>query len=49
MLFLPAKSNGEVDFDYMKRNIRAIEKLTIADVVKYKDKLIATTRRVVGA
>lgn len=27
----------------------ANEKLAIADVAKYKDKLIATTRRVVGA
>lgn len=39
----------EINFDYMKRYIRAIEKLAIADVAKYKDKLIATTRRVVGA
>ena len=39
----------DIDFDYMKRYIRAIEKLAIADVAKYKDKLIATTRRVVGA
>lgn len=39
----------DIDFEYMERYIRAIEKLTIADVVKYKNKQIATTRRVVGA
>lgn len=33
----------------MDRYIRAIEKLAIADVVKYKDKLIETTRQIVGA
>lgn len=44
---LPAASNGEPDFDYMERYIRAIEKLTIADVVKYKDKVIDTTKMLV--
>ena len=38
----------DIDFDYMKRYIRAIEKLAIADVVRHKDKLITTTRQVVG-
>ena len=46
---LPVTLNGDIDFDYMERYIRAIEKLAIADVAKYKDKLIATTRQVVGA
>ena len=46
---LPVTSDGDIDFDYMERYIRAIEKLAIADVAKYKDKLIATTRRIVGA
>lgn len=46
---LPVTSSGEPDFDYMKRYIRAIQKLVIADVVKYKDRLIATTRQLVGA
>lgn len=40
---------GDIIFDYMERYIRAIEKLAIADVVKYKDKLIETTRQIVGA
>lgn len=38
----------DIDFDYMERYIRAIEKLAIADVAKYKDKLIAATKQVVG-
>ena len=46
---LPVTSDDNINFDYMERYIRAIEKLAIADVAKYKDKLIATTRRVVGA
>lgn len=46
---LPVTSEGDIDFDYMERYIRAIEKLAIADVVKYKDKLIETTRQIVGA
>lgn len=37
----------DIDFDYMERYIRAMEKLAIADVVKYKDKVIATTKQVV--
>ncbi len=45
---LPATSGGDIDFDYMERYIRAIEKLAIADVAKYKDKLIAATKQVVG-
>ena len=39
----------DIDFKYMERYIRATEKLAIADVVKYKDKLIETTRQIVGA
>lgn len=45
---LPVTSDGNINFDYMKRYIRAIEKLAIADVAKYKDKLIAATKQVVG-
>lgn len=35
---LPVAPDGEPDFDYMERYIRALEKLTIADVVRYKDR-----------
>lgn len=45
---LPVNSNEEIDFDYMERYIRAIEKLAIADVVKYKNQVIATTKQVVA-
>lgn len=44
---LPATSGGEPDFDYMVRYIRAIEKLVIAEVARYKDKVISTTKQVV--
>jgi hypothetical protein len=49
MIYLPIKSDGTPDFDYMERYIRAMEKVVIADVVKYKDKVIEETRKVVGA
>lgn len=45
---LPVNSDNEIDFDYMERYIRAIEKLAIADVVKYKNQVIATTKQVVA-
>lgn len=45
---LPVTFDGSINFDYMERYIRAIEKLAIADVAKYTDKLIATTKQVVG-
>lgn len=45
---LPVTLEGEPDFDYMERYIRAIEKLTIVNVVKYKDKVIDTTKKLVN-
>ena len=47
-IYLPVKSDGTPDFDYMERYIRAMEKIVIADVVKYKDKIIEETRKIVG-
>lgn len=44
---LPITSEGDINFDYMERYICAIKKLTIADLVKYRDKVIVTTRQVV--
>ena len=32
------------DWDFMDKYIRAIEKVVIADVVKYKDEVIANTK-----
>ncbi len=46
---LPVTLSGEPDFDYMERYIRAIEKLAIADVVKYKNAVIEATQQVVGS
>ena len=48
-IWLPIAPDGTPDFDYMERYIRAIEKVVIADVVKYKDNVIETTKKVVGA
>lgn len=45
---LPVTSSGDIDYDYMERYIRAIEKLEIADVVKYKDKAIAAAKQIVN-
>lgn len=44
---LPITPSGDINFDYMERYIRAIEKLAIVDVVKYKDQVIALTKQVV--
>lgn len=38
----------DIDWQYMEQYIRAMEKLAIADVVKYKDKVIAMTKEVVA-
>lgn len=43
-VFLPINSEGKPDFDYMEKYIRAIEKVVIADAVKWKDKVIAKTK-----
>ena len=52
---LPIKSDApddytvaDIDFDYMECYILAMEKVVVADVVKYKDKVIETTKKVVG-
>ena len=44
---LPVKEVEEIDWDYMEKYIRAMEKVVIADVVKYKDQVIETTKRIV--
>lgn len=45
---LPVTDDGEIDFGYMEKYIRAIEKVVIADVVKYKNKIIEATKVVAG-
>lgn len=49
MVELPVTSDGNPDFDYMERYIKAIKKLTIANVVKYKDNVIDTTKMLVNS
>ena len=44
---IPVNPDGTPNFDYMERYIRAIEKMIIANMVKYKDKVIEATKRVV--
>lgn len=39
----------DIDFDYMERYIRATEKSVIADVVRYKNKVIEETKKTVNA
>lgn len=46
---LPINENGAPDYDYMEKYIRAIEKLTIVNVIKYKDSMIKATKKIVGA
>lgn len=36
-----------IDLDYMEKYIRVIQKITIKDVVKYKDKVINKTKDVI--
>ena len=48
-ILLPAAESYEPDWGYMEKYIRAVEKLTISDVVKYKESVIAKTKQVVGA
>lgn len=47
MLTLPITPDGDIDFDYMERYIRAIEKMTIADVVKYRDRELYAAKQAV--
>ncbi len=44
---LPVDTLGKINFDYMESYIRAVEKLAIANVVKYKDQIIKTTKKIV--
>ncbi|RBP97322.1 hypothetical protein CRD60_07550 [Bifidobacterium aemilianum] len=46
---LPVTADNDIDFEYMKCYILAIEKLTIADAVRYKDKVITTMKQIVAA
>ena len=47
VLSLPITSSDEIDFDFMKAFISAVQKLVIKDVVQYTDKRIAATAQMV--
>ncbi|MYU68632.1 restriction endonuclease subunit S [Ligilactobacillus salivarius] len=44
-VMLPVDKYARLNLNYMENYIRAIEKLTIKDVVEYKDKMIALTKK----
>lgn len=43
-ILLPITYNRKPDLDFMRKYIHAIEKVVIADVVKYKDEVIASAK-----
>lgn len=45
---LPITEKGDIDFDFMEKYIRAIEKKAIKGVIDWKDKVIAKTKEVVA-
>lgn len=45
-ILLPITCNRKPDWDFMRKYIHAIEKVVIADVVKYKDEVIAKTKTI---
>lgn len=47
-ILLPIDNLGEIDFFYMEKYIKAIEKLVIKDVVKYKDDVIDKTKELLN-
>lgn len=48
-VMLPVTPDGSIDFSYMQNYIRAIEKQTIKNVVKYRNDVINTTQQIVGS
>lgn len=45
---LPVKETEEIDWEFMEDYIKAIQKIVIKDVVKYKDEVIAKTKEAVA-
>ncbi len=44
VVMLPTIDGTSLDYDYMEKYVTAIEKLTIKNIVKYKDNIIAKTK-----
>ena len=47
-IFIPVKESEEIDWEYMHKYIRAMEKVVIKDVVQWKDKELALTKNIVS-
>jgi hypothetical protein len=48
IISLPIDKKYNIDFQYMENYIKAVQKLTIKDVVKYKDEVIDKTKEVIN-
>lgn len=48
IISLPVTANKVVDFQYMENYIKAVQKLTIKNVVKYKDEVIAKKKEIIN-
>lgn len=48
-ILLPVTPSGEPDYDLMTKFITAIEKIVIAEVIEYKDKILSETKKIVDA
>ena len=47
-ILLPVNNDDEIDYEYMEKYIKAIEKTVIKDVVDWKDKVIEKTKEIVA-
>ncbi|MBB1063332.1 restriction endonuclease subunit S [Limosilactobacillus fastidiosus] len=47
IISLPVDSNGNLDYSFMENYIKAMQKLTIKDVITYKDKVIGQTKEII--
>ncbi len=45
---LPVTDDGNIDFEYMRSYVNVVKKISIEDVVKYKDNVISLTKKVVS-
>lgn len=41
-------TDNQIDFNYMERYVKAMEKVVIADVVRYKDRIIEETKKIIN-
>ncbi|PAB52517.1 restriction endonuclease subunit M [Lactobacillus johnsonii] len=47
IISLPIDKKGEIDFQYMENYIKVVQKLTIKNVVKYKEEVIDKTKGII--